>query len=125
MSAELEHRPFLLEGEQSRLAYGAVLTAGYQIKKSPDFTHPWIDEDGEHIYPYKYRTGPDPEGKMRALAAFHDLQSGRINRILVAGGSRVEDYSGDKSVYVPLARIYARYLKRLAKAHNLNPRLIQ
>ena len=125
MSAELEHGPFSWKDQQSRLTYGVVLTAGAQVKKSPF----WLEEKKVTDQSGKVMMGkriePDPEGKMRALAALHDLLNGRIDRILLAGGSRVEDNSSDESVYVPLAHIYARYLKRLTKAHSLNPRLIQ
>ena len=125
MSAELEHGSFSWKDQQSRLTYGVVLTAGAQVKKSPF----WLEEkkvtDQSGTVMMGKRIEPDPEGKMRVLAALHDLLNGRIDRILLAGGSRVEDNSSDESVYVPLAHIYARYLKRLTKVHNLNPRRVQ
>lgn len=90
---------------------GIVLTAGSDIKRAPVYSNPYIDDDGERIYPWSYRLEPDIEGKMRSIAAIDDLVTGKISKIYIAGGA--PNYGK------PLANIYFEYLNRFVKRYNL------
>ena len=125
MIIEAEPRRFLPEVSSKELTYGIVLTGGAQMKRTPDFAHPSIGKGEKCTYPWKYRIEPDLEGKIRALAALHDLLTSKIDRILVVGGSKVENVPQKKQSYISLAQIYASYLRRFARIYNFNPRLIQ
>lgn len=99
-----------------RLTYGVVLTAGSQIKKSPVFDNQderFVDEDGEFIYRHRSRIEPDLEGKMRLISALEDLENGRIEKILIAGGAR--------NFNRPLASIYLEWLNRYVEMGRISP----
>lgn len=96
-----------------RPVYGVVLTAGSQIKESPNFLNPkrrYVDEDGEFIFWLQKRVEPDLEGKMRLIPAMEALSKGEIDRLLIAGGARNYDF--------PLAGIYTRWAKGFENAIN-------
>ncbi len=90
-----------------RPVYGVVLTAGSQVKESPNFLNPtkrYVDDDGEFIFRLQKRIEPDLEGKMRLIPAIEALSNGEIDRLLIAGGAKNHD--------TPLARIYTNWTKR-------------
>lgn len=108
----VEHGSLAELNNQEQPVYGVVLTAGARRKRAADFAHPWIDEDGEAIYPWKYRIEPGLEGKMRLLAALTDLVDGRVSKIFIAGGAR--------NYHQPLANIYFDYAQRLVRRYGLS-----
>lgn len=59
---------------------------------------------------------PDPEGKVRSLAALTDLVNGKIQNIGVSGGMVAYDE--------PLSRFYVDYLRRFATKYNFEPEQI-